>query len=530
MNNSANCTFSGTLRNSLAGGSDAVADEGRRGRLDACRREHRPYTGTLTVNAGTLDYSGGGLPSGNYTINGGLLNLGAQSKSVSQLVVTGGTLSGSGTITSMNSFNVQGGVIDAVLGGTSSLNKSGSGSATVNSPAYTGNTIVQAGRLTFTGGLPSGNYYMTGGTLDIGGMSKSIRTFQLNGGTVTGGGTLTMTSGTYTLQAGQVDVTLGGANTVSKSTAGTVVFTGANTYTGQTNLTAGGLQVHNVSALGTTAGKTVVSSGAVLSAGGGLTGTINEPLDLNGIGDGDGALQAVDAGTNVTFAGPVSLVSSAGVGGTSPLRISGPISGAAELTKYGANRVTLTGANTYTGRTNLTAGTLELGPAAQNAVLSLGGVDVQSGRLVFDYAGGADPATTIAGLLAASCDGGQWDAGQFRSTTASASGLTLGWLDDSAAQTVTVLATYAGDFNLDGVADATDMDTLVSHLGRLGDWSTGDANYDGRVDLLDWNLWKVNLGRPALGLPVAAIPEPSTLALAFAGLLGLAGYAWRRRG
>ena len=41
-------------------------------------------------------------------------------------------------------------------------------------------------------------------------------------------------------------------------------------------------------------GKTVVASGAVLSVGGGLTGTVNEPIDLNGIGDGGGALQAVD--------------------------------------------------------------------------------------------------------------------------------------------------------------------------------------------------------------------------------------------
>ena len=56
--------------------------------------------------------------------------------------------------------------------------------------------------------------------------------------------------------------------------------------------------------------------------------------------------------------------------------------------------------------------------------------DVQGGRLVFDYNGAASPAATIEGLLNASYDGGQWDVGLFKNSTAGTSGLTLGWLDD----------------------------------------------------------------------------------------------------
>ena len=72
------------------------------------------------------------------------------------------------------------------------------------------------------------------------------------------------------------------------------------------------------------------------------------------------------------------------------------------LTKSGSATAVLTGANSYTGRTTVTGGTLQLASNAQNCVLNLGGADMQSGGLVFDYAGGSDPAATIRGLLLAS--------------------------------------------------------------------------------------------------------------------------------
>ena len=197
--------------------------------------------------------------------------------------------------------------------------------------------------------MPSGNYIISGGTLDVGSLSRAIGTFQITGGRrVSGSGTLTSTAA-YNVQAGTVSAVLGGSSIA--------------------------------------------------------------------------------------------------------------------LNKTGAGTAVLNAANTYTGITTVAGGTLDLcGPAAQNAVFNLGGADVKTGHLAFDYDAALSPAATIESLLTASCHAGLWDTGQFRSSTAVANGLTLGWFDDGSSK-VTVMATYAGDFNLDGIVNSTDLDIWKANFG-----------------------------------------------------------------
>ena len=126
------------------------------------------YTGGLTVSGGTLDYSGGALPDCDYIITNGTLNIGTLSQSIGYFRITGGTVAGTGALTSNVAYNVQGGTVNAVLAGMVGLNKITASSATVNAPTYTGTTNVSAGTLNFTGGLPGGNYAISGGTLNIG--------------------------------------------------------------------------------------------------------------------------------------------------------------------------------------------------------------------------------------------------------------------------------------------------------------------------------------------------------------------------
>ena len=242
------------------------------------------YTGATTVSAGTLNFTGG-LPGGNYAIPGGTLNINAFSKAIGTFQLTGGTVNGTGILTSNTPYDIESGTDIAVLVGSVGLNKTTAGVATIGStPTYTGATTVSAGTLNFTGGLPGGNYAVSGGTLNINALSQSIGAFQISGGTVTGTGTLT-SSAAYNIQGGRVGVNLAGASIgVNKTGSGTAILTGANSYTGLTTVQQGTLQlgsaafdaVLNVSGSGSGRGTDIQGGDLVFdySAGGSATDPI----------------------------------------------------------------------------------------------------------------------------------------------------------------------------------------------------------------------------------------------------------------
>ena len=191
-----------------------------------------------------------------------------------------------------------------------------------------------------------------------------------------------------------------------------------------------------------------------------------------------------------------------------------PAGGVAISNVAGQNTVNLSITADSTGTAVVQAGTLQLAPGAQGLVLNGGGVDIQSGRLVFNYSG-SSPAEAVRAALTTSYDGGHWDLGKLRSTTAWGAGLTLGSKDDGLSQ-VTVMATYAGDFNLDGSVDGVDVNTWTANFGIGTVWQLGDANYDGVVNGLDLDLVNQNFGKtPIAGTlgngssaPVLAPPSP----------------------
>ena len=79
-----------------------------------------------------------------------------------------------------------------------------------------------------------------------------------------------------------------------------------------------------------------------------------------------------------------------------------------------------------------------------------------------------------------------------------------------------------------------DLDIWTANFGMGTAWQLGDVNYDGVVNGLDFDLLSQNVGKAPLAGNVDAaggnaVPEPGTLALLAAALIGLLVCAQRRR-
>ncbi len=392
------------------------------------------YTGTTTVRNGTLVLEGNAASGSNGTLGNatsavivndasttGTMNtallIGATGVSVNRSITVGAqgattTLggniaSGTGSFTGAISLAKN---VDLTAAGTSAITFSGAltdGAASANvtktgagtvilsntGNAYDGATAINAGtlRLGAANVLPNATAVTiaTGATLDLNGFGETI-------GSLAGSGNVTGTSGTITLNTGGNNastvfsgIVSDGAGTLAltKSGTGTMTLTGANTYDGATAVTAGTLVAANNTALGSATGSTSVTAGATLAFQGGITVT-GETLTLNTNNSAPATAALSNLSGNNISTGTVTLTAATAndavrvdVAGGSQLTLSGAIgqgANAAVLAKSGTGTLVLSGANTYTGLTNVTAGTLVV---ANNAALgtTAGATAVQVG-------------------------------------------------------------------------------------------------------------------------------------------------------
>ena len=216
---------------------------------------------------------------------------------------------------------------------------------------------------------------------------------------------------------------LTGTSGLTKSDLGTLVLNAANTYTGNTAINGGTLQIASDASLGGAAGSLSFNGGTLhttanvssnraqtLNAGGGTlltdAGTV---LTLGGTVGGAGALTTSGAGTVVlltdaTYAGGTTIgggVLQLGNGGTSgsilgnvanqgtlafnrsdTVTFGGVISGTGSLSQSGSGTTILTGTNSYTGDSTISAGTLQLGNGGTSG--SLVGNVANNGTLIFN--------------------------------------------------------------------------------------------------------------------------------------------------
>ena len=283
-----------------------------------------------------------------------------------------------------------------MLDGAFALDKAGTGSLTLSAAnTYSGATTVSAGKLVASnsaalGSALAGTSVASGATLEIDNLGIGTEPLSLSGLGLGGGGALlgsganAAAGGTVSLLADSRIVSSGalalsgvvsGGFALDKAGAGSLTLSAANSYSGATTVSAGTLVASHASALGTAAGGTSVASGATLEVNNVNLG--NEALSLAGTGvAGVGAL--VGTGANAAAGGAISLTADSRIGGAGALLLSGPVSGGFALDKAGAGSLGLSGANSYSGATTVTAGTLVAGHATALGTVA-GGTTVLAG-------------------------------------------------------------------------------------------------------------------------------------------------------
>src|ERR1019366_7602682 len=179
-----------------------------------------------------------------------------------------------------------------------------------------------------------------------------------------------------------------------------------NTYTGQTNINAGIVQITTASALGVPTGNAVVASGATLQLNPGAATTfLSKQILLSGQGMGltqstllmgTGALQNI-ANFASPWTGNISLNSSdASLSSTqNTVTISGAISGTGGLAKLGAGTIVIAAPDAHTGATTIVVGTLTVNGVGQ--ILNTSGITEKvNASLTLDNTG-----TNLTGRLGA---------------------------------------------------------------------------------------------------------------------------------
>ena len=236
---------------------------------------------------------------------------------------------------------------------------------------------------------------------------------------------------TFTIGSGRTltlvnDVT-GFFNRLTKAGSGTLIFTGAASYSGGTVVSSGVLQVGAGGTTGSLAGNITDNASVVFNRSDNLTfaGDISGTGAVTKLGAGTLTLTGdiaasvsttISAGTlQFTFGGSVSgnVVNNGSIvfNRIYDLTYGANISGTGSLAKLGNPTLTLTGNNTYSGGTTVGDGVLRVGDT--NALPTAGAVSVASGaRLDLDYS------QTVSALNGA----GAVTVGGFRRLTVNGSG------------------------------------------------------------------------------------------------------------
>lgn len=454
---------------------------------------------TKSTGTGTLILSGANTYSGVTTINAGIVKIthsSALGSTSAGTTIAGGTAGGT--------LQLEGGIV--IAGETLQVFQANSNAGTVlhsvsGNNSWTGDITIDYGN--------NNQFKSDAGTLTLGNIVINTNAFRL--ATFTGAGDT------------KIDGVISGAGSVGRSSGtGVTYLNGLNTYTGGTTITQGTLSINTLADSGSAS--SLGSSGPVTIQGGTLryTGTGHSTDRLFTVGGANNTTSVIAA----SGTGAMRFTNSANVlytvvdrnftlklGGTSTAAnliasaITNNGAGVVSVTKEGAGRWVLSGANTYTGATTITGGTFALGAnnafSANSAItLTAGTIDLQAfsaSAASLGFAGGATmkfnlgTPGNVTALLALTGNLSKSGTGIY----------TLDFSGTGAAGTYNLIS-YAG------TTFASASDFTITNLG---------AGLEGMVSLNGGNL----------SLTVTSmIPEASSYAMVLS-LVALGGAALRKR-
>ena len=390
----------------------------------------------LGLTGGILSSGAGGLTVG-VSGNAGTLTAGGTDNTVSALILN----NTGGSALAVNSVIANNGT------GAVTLIKTGAGTTTLTGTnTFTGGVNVYQGTLSIAANAALG-LELTGAALNLdGGTLQTTANVGLYNGIIgtnnrnvtlgTAGGTFDTVASTTLTVAGVVS----GSGTLTKTGAGALALTNTNTNTGVTTISNGTLQ------LGT----------------GGSTGRLAAAATI--INNGNLAINrsnAVAQGTDFSTAA---------------------ISGTGSFTQAGGGTTTLNAANTYSGATNINAGTLAVSSLANGGVSSnIGAATNVAANLVlnggkFQYTGAAaatDRLFSVGTVGGSALDASGSGAINFSNTGA------MGFNSQTGTRTFTLTGTNTGANTLAASIADNGGATSVSKTG-LGQWVvTGASTYTG---------------------------------------------------
>jgi autotransporter-associated beta strand protein len=384
-------------------------------------------------------------------------------------------------LTNNGTFDQSGGTFNTGLLGVTIGGGSSSYSGVIGTYHLSGTGALVSGSETI-GQYATGNFIQDGGSnlaagkpINLGSYNGGIGTYTLNDGTV---GCATMTFGANT-----------GSTGIFKQNGGTLTITSTAVTPTGLNLASGAGSTGTFNLNGGTLILQVLKKGsgtATFNFGGGTlkpNAALTSSLNMNLSGIGSDPLLTYNA-----------TVDTAGL----PVTLSGILSGVGGLNKKGEGNLKLNGANTYTGLTDVMAGSL-----GGSGTLA-GAVKVESGARLAP----GDPATFTVGDITFN-DGSYLDiafVADLHDKLVSTGTLTIG-------------SNVALNVTLTGAPVIGDYDVL-DWVGKSGEFST--------VNLPDLSAYGMTDSYNSATGVISIVPEPATLVLLITACLAMLGYAGRR--